>query len=235
MPTATTDAPTLPSKLPLGISAANPIGKRKRDVLVEVTGVSNNNRKTKVIATGKGKEKDPIDEKTASKMTVIAKSNRESIRRVEAAGVQKSSKSTTVVTRAIAAAQLNVEAGAHNDEKVSRFSRPNVRTGPTHKALTDDSEVERVFKKRHTVPPVQNGPDESQLDVERIAADLADIEPEADDQAEAEQIEEEKPQAWDDLDANDWDDPVMVSEYVAEVCVYLKEVEVCIHPHLMFP
>ena len=208
---------------------ANQIVKRKRDVLVEVTGVSNNNRKTKDAATGKGKEKDSTDEKTASKPTVVTKSNRESIRRVEAAGVQKSSKSTTVVTRAIAAAQLNVEAGAQNDEKTSRFSRPDVRTGLTHKALTDDAEVERVFKKRHTEPPVQNGPDESQLDAERIAADLAEIDPE-----DAAQIEEEKPQAWDDLDANDWDDPVMVSEYVAEVCVYLKEIEVCVHPHLMF-
>jgi len=233
MPTATTDAPTLPSKLPVGVSAAHPIGKRKRDVLVEVTGVSNNNRKTKDVGTSKGKEKVATDEKTASKTTVLAKINRESIRRVEATGVQKSSKSTTVITRAIAAAQLNVEAGAHNDERVSRSSHPDVRTGFTHGVLTDDTEVERVFKKRHTEPPVQSGPDESQLDAERIAADLAEIEPETDDQIEA-AVEEEKPRAWDDLDANDWDDPVMVSEYVVEVCVYLKEVEVCIHPYLIF-
>jgi len=33
-------------------------------------------------------------------------------------------------------------------------------------------------------------------------------------------------QLWDDLDAEDFDDPVMVSKYVADVCVYLKELEV---------
>ena len=32
---------------------------------------------------------------------------------------------------------------------------------------------------------------------------------------------------WDDLDAEDADDPLMVSEYVVEIFEYLKEVEVC--------
>lgn len=39
--------------------------------------------------------------------------------------------------------------------------------------------------------------------------------------------EEVENDAWDDLDAEDADDPLMVSEYVVEIFEYLKKVEVC--------
>ena len=54
---------------------------------------------------------------------------------------------------------------------------------------------------------------------QRIAAELqafADAEPEADPEGDE----------WDDLDAEDADDPVMVSEYVADIFKYLKALEV---------
>ena len=40
---------------------------------------------------------------------------------------------------------------------------------------------------------------------------------------------------WDDLDAEDTDDPLMVSEYVHEIFSYLKEVEVSEFPTISFP
>lgn len=56
---------------------------------------------------------------------------------------------------------------------------------------------------------------------EQIAAELqayADAEPEADPEG----------SHWDDLDAEDADDPLMVSEYVVDIFKYMKSVEVCL-------
>lgn len=83
----------------------------------------------------------------------------------------------------------------------------------------DEAEATRVFKKRRTSSeaPVS----EAQLFEEQVAADLeafADTEPEADPEGDE----------WDDLDAEDADDPLMVSEYVAEIFQYMKVVEVCV-------
>jgi G2/mitotic-specific cyclin 1/2 len=73
-----------------------------------------------------------------------------------------------------------------------------------------DEEVERISKRRHTD---DERVEDSQAEADKIAADL--------------QATELSPiQLWDDLDAGDWDDPLMVSEYVTEVCDYLKEIEV---------
>jgi G2/mitotic-specific cyclin 1/2 len=81
----------------------------------------------------------------------------------------------------------------------------------------EDAEATRVFKKRRTSSeaPVS----EAQLFEEQVAADLealADAEPEADPEGDE----------WDDLDAEDADDPLMVSEYVVEIFHYMKEIEV---------
>jgi hypothetical protein len=89
------------------------------------------------------------------------------------------------------------------------------------KTVTREEEDNRVFKKRRTSSDV---PDEARLfeqeDHEtRLAApsDAAiDSEPEADPNGDE----------WDDLDAEDGDDPLMVSEYVIEILDYMKSVEV---------
>jgi hypothetical protein len=85
--------------------------------------------------------------------------------------------------------------------------------------VVGEEDLGRVFKRRHTEKKelaVKGSEtlDESQVDADKVAADLV------------EEIAPPSVQLWDDLDAEDWDDPVMVSEYVAEVCVYLKQVEV---------
>ncbi|KAF8899794.1 cyclin-like protein [Gymnopilus junonius] len=84
----------------------------------------------------------------------------------------------------------------------------------------DEEEGQRVFKRRHTdEKPVIHAKalDDSQVEADKVAAELEAVEP-------------SDIQLWDDLDADDWDDPVMVSEYVAEVCVYLKEIELATLP-----
>ncbi|TFK71846.1 hypothetical protein BDN72DRAFT_816720 [Pluteus cervinus] len=72
-----------------------------------------------------------------------------------------------------------------------------------------EQELNRVFKKPHTSPPVaqlqrlQLGPE---VEEEEIADELGEP-------------------LWEDLDADDWDDPQMVSEYVADICKYWQESE----------
>ena len=84
-----------------------------------------------------------------------------------------------------------------------------------------EEEDNRVFKKRRTS---SDEPDEAKLfEQEDHEAHLAaspdaaiDSEPEADPNGDE----------WDDLDAEDGDDPLMVSEYVIEILDYMKSVEV---------
>lgn len=80
----------------------------------------------------------------------------------------------------------------------------------------------RVFKKRRTS---SDTPDEAKLFEDEHEAQVAaslnvgvDSEPEADPNGDE----------WDDLDAEDGDDPLMVSEYVNEIFGYMKHVEVSV-------
>ncbi|KAF8970127.1 cyclin-like protein [Flammula alnicola] len=86
-----------------------------------------------------------------------------------------------------------------------------------------DEETGRVFKRRHTdEKPVIHAKcvDDSQAEADKVASELEAVEPSS-----------SNVQLWDDLDAEDWDDPLMVSEYVADVCVYLKEIELATMPN----
>jgi len=88
----------------------------------------------------------------------------------------------------------------------------------------DEAEALRVFKKRRTsseapVSEAQMFEEELRHNSDAGAADLkafANAEPEADPEGDE----------WDDLDAEDADDPLMVSEYVVEIFKYMKELEV---------
>ncbi|KIJ91736.1 hypothetical protein K443DRAFT_114658 [Laccaria amethystina LaAM-08-1] len=88
--------------------------------------------------------------------------------------------------------------------------------------IDDVEEGHRVFKRRHVdIPeePIQQ--DESQIEADRIAAELIEADAKV-----VPEFKEEPVELWDDLDAGDWDDPFMVSEYVVEVCKYWKKLEV---------
>lgn len=92
----------------------------------------------------------------------------------------------------------------------------------------DDAESSRVFKKRRTssespddIPaPVEDDqlPNDEELAAAQLAAEIESFanEPEADPET----------SQWDDLDADDADDPLMVSDYVVEIFDYLKQIEV---------
>ncbi|KAG6892454.1 hypothetical protein C0992_000442 [Termitomyces sp. T32_za158] len=186
------------------------VGKRKREVLVEVTGVSNNNRKTK--DEGKGKEKEAVGEG----MPVKPKPSGKIVTRPNpAVAAHKSSRSTST--------NLAIAQGASDSTSVAQVAPPAVFARKTSLRAIDEGEDDRAAKRRHTEEPTRRTEDDSQAEADRIAAELVDLGQEVEIEVDA---TKEKKQEWDDLDAGDWDDPMMVSEYVAEVCIYLKEIEV---------
>jgi len=62
-------------------------------------------------------------------------------------------------------------------------------------------------------------------ELRKNSAGATDLEAFANEEREADPEGDE----WDDLDAEDADDPLMVSEYVVEIFKYMKEVEVFLH------
>ncbi|THH00053.1 hypothetical protein EW026_g2423 [Hermanssonia centrifuga] len=100
---------------------------------------------------------------------------------------------------------------------VAPLSRPqNQRRAPQAKPFVqdlDEEEAYRTHKKRRTS---SEAPEDDLLEVEQAvrleeSGILFEANPDGDD--------------WEDLDAEDADDPLMVSEYVVEIFEYLKEVE----------
>ncbi|KAH7882346.1 cyclin-like protein [Phlebopus sp. FC_14] len=91
----------------------------------------------------------------------------------------------------------------------------------------DEPEDHRVFKKRRTssdMPDEAKFFDEQEQHEAEVAAALQpgmDSEPEADPEGDE----------WDDLDAEDGDDPLMVSEYVNEIFAYMKRTELTTLPN----
>jgi hypothetical protein len=77
--------------------------------------------------------------------------------------------------------------------------------------VEDEAESSRVFKKRRTS---SDAPEEAED--ERPWAKYIDDEPEADPNGDQ----------WEDLDEEDADDPLMVSEYVNDIFNYFKSIEV---------
>jgi hypothetical protein len=207
-------APTIASKAKAsGTTSDVTAGKRKREVLVEVTGAANNNvKKSGGLVKGKAKE-ETMAEEAKSKSRPASRPLRKSLRTmVSTSGTNKVAGGSMISTRAVG--DVLKERGKPVEKHPSGRT---ISSGAPLPSALNDAESERVFKKRHTGSlGTSRAQDDSHADVDKIAAELADIEEES----------VEKAQLWDDLDKDDWDDPMMVSEYVAEVCVYLKEVEV---------
>ncbi|KAG6853408.1 hypothetical protein C0991_004639 [Blastosporella zonata] len=216
---AATDAPTalaaLAGKAKVGDEKA--VGKRKREVLMEVVGGANKNRKPKEGGKGKEKEKEDVDvaDHEPAKPRVFGKTV---MRPLPGAATHRSLRNTNTRTTANLAIAV--------DSSVAQAARPTVFTRQaTLKPLK--AETDRAAKRRHTEAPTpRHIEDDSQAEVDKIAVELVEFDQEVDAPQEKEEV-----QAWDDLDAGDWDDPAMVSEYVAEVCVYLKEIELQTRPN----
>jgi len=93
----------------------------------------------------------------------------------------------------------------------------------------DETEAEsnRVFKKRRTSSDAPDEEAKDEVEVEDQVRDIAERELQKhlhDIECEAEA--DPNGAEWEDLDAEDADDPMMVSEYVNDIFEYLKAVEV---------
>ncbi|KAK7019044.1 cyclin N-terminal domain-containing protein [Favolaschia claudopus] len=105
--------------------------------------------------------------------------------------------------------------------------------------LEDEVDVEddRAHKRRKTSSdfPEQSEEDPAVLEEARLQAEeeliAARIAAELDSYANDEPEADPETSPWDDLDADDADDPVMVSEYVTDIFQYLKQVELTTMPN----
>ncbi|EAU81475.2 nime/cyclinb [Coprinopsis cinerea okayama7 len=211
--TSRVTAPTVASKAKaVSTDAEGNVGKRKRGALVEVTGVNKNSTHT---TAAKGKEAAPTKPTTGATQRVLrrapASSTAARTAKVAESAAIKKKESSKPPSRTLA-------------PKVYRDDAPVEEQAP---ADDDEADVERVSKRRHmeAVPE-----DTSQRDAERVARDLVAAAKEEEIAVDQQETFEPEPQLWEDLDADDWDDPLMVSEYVHDVCAYWKKTELATLP-----
>jgi len=182
-------------------------GKRKREALAEVS--TGTNKTKPASAKGKEKEKETAVVKPPSKNATTTTT----VAAVDAA-VTKTTRAAKRGTLAAPPSKV-----PKTDKVASSKPAEVFRDAPQEE---EDAEARRASKRRHMETIAEKETevvDDSQLEVEKVAEELVKVDHESSFQPETEQL-------WEDLDADDWDDPLMVSEYVVDVCAYWKEVEV---------
>jgi G2/mitotic-specific cyclin 2 len=217
-------------------------GKRKREALGEVTSLVTNNKGKDKAAGVKEKETGGLKEKfdgvvIKTKATTTTTSLRQPTRFIGSTLKRVTRTNVTAQTQALdnVVEVPDEDAMAVDDQPAFASRRVSARSaGSSHRLQVqeqvDDAEATRVFKKRRTSSeaPVS----EAQMFEEELRRNsdvgAADLEVFADEEREADPEGDE----WDDLDAEDADDPLMVSEYVVEIFKYMKEMEVyCLFFH----
>lgn len=233
-------------------SKADLPGKRKREALGEVVAP---NKPSTLAAKGKGKETfDGIVLKPRSTATTATRQPLRTVASTRQTAVPAEVKKTTVkqakveeeivatheedamaVDPPVALPRIAVRKSTIKETTTTTTRRIETNTrrtslrsaGPVRN-LVDEEEEEPLHKKRRTssIPPEEDPQvvEEARLQTQEEvhhARLMAEIEAFANE-------EEADPEAsnWDDLDADDADDPLMVSEYVQEIFEYLKQVEV---------
>ncbi|KJA26926.1 hypothetical protein HYPSUDRAFT_63692 [Hypholoma sublateritium FD-334 SS-4] len=218
-------------------------GKRKREALGEVTIPSN---KPAVVA-GKGKEKETFDGVVLKTKGVATRQPLRTVAgtRQTAANIPKKpsakdvkpghevvsldDENAMIVDPPVALPSLVVrKSNVVKDIQPVNARRVSLRSaGNLPPRREEEPEEEPVHKKRRTssVAPEDDAPEQNEEDVHnaRIAAEM---------EAFANEVEADpENSAWDDLDADDSDDPLMVSEYVQDIFGYLKQVELTTMPN----
>lgn len=249
-PTSTTTAPTKSASSTVVTRAktvltdakpdATAPAKRKRAALGEIAGPSNQNQKEKPMnkRTTKDKPKEKFDGVVLKKSTVtttMTSTIRQPLKAVTGGAPQSRRAIISVSEQVQQLEQIHEDIPAGSDTmaidpphrvKAEILETRSLRAVSSRKQLkpvdeVDEEESKRVVKKRRTSSDL---PEEARL--------VAHIPPEEIEELVAHPKRSTTPEAdpygdqWDDLDAEDTDDPLMVSEYVTEIFTYLKEVEV---------
>ena len=214
--------------------------KRKRAALGEIAGPSNQNQKEKPMSkrTTKDKPKERFDGVVLKKSTVTTTTTstiRQPLKAVTGGAPQSRKAVISVSEQVQQLEQIHEDIPAGGDPmaidpphrvKADILETKSLRVVSSRKQLkpadeVDEEDSKRVVKKRRTSSDL---PEEAQI--------AAHIPPEEFEEPVAHSKRSTTPEAdpdgdqWDDLDAEDTDDPLMVSEYVGEIFAYLKEVEV---------
>jgi G2/mitotic-specific cyclin 2 len=243
-----------PVKAGSGIDKGDPAaGKRKREAFAEVTALANRGDADPNVRKGKEKEDPKKFDGVVINKTKVPQS-RKPLRSVPSkpakAAPSQPQVTTTTTARVLEVVTETVEVRDENamvvdpptqhtlpalairkslvpEDQVPPSRRPQGTNRRSHPREDDDPEASRVHKKRRTS---SEAPEEYHLSPrarEQLARDAiaAKIEAEL---AAMENEEEADPNGdqWEDLDAEDGEDPMMVSEYVGEVFEYFKEIEV---------
>ena len=223
--------------------------KTRRGALLEVTKlVTNNDTKGKANLMLKGKEKDTTAAPEKAKPVLV------NVRKPlqETTTTRVAMRRVTRSVGAIAPTTTATSTSKQPNKQAKKAVVPEVRTVPiipeesepepaitkVEESLTtlvppssslrkrssilveQTEEPPRVTKRLHTESKKAERKiqDDSQEEADRVAVDLILHDVELEPASEGQQ--------WTDLDADDWEDPAMASEYVAEICKYWKRVEV---------
>lgn len=224
--------------------------KRKREALGEVA----INNKTKSIAM-KGKEKENTKETFEGVVMKTKPTVRQPLKTVGTKQIAKPSDSRIVKKEkeAVVPPVKEVKSAPAKDEHAMAVDPPTIpslikrgslpprdirqapkrlsiresRTKLQAQAEEDDVEDHRDMKRRRTSSEAPEDPheaEEARVQAEEVAI-AARISSELETYADEPEADPEH-SAWDDLDADDVDDPLMVSEYVVDIFKYLCRVEV---------
>jgi G2/mitotic-specific cyclin 2 len=220
---------------------AAPPAKRKRAALGEIAGPSNQNQKEKPAGkrTTKDKPKEKFDGVVLKKSTVTTTTTTSTIRQPLKAvtGIVPQSRKAVIsvseqvqqleqIHEGVLASGEQMAIDPPHRAKAEVLETKSLRVVSSRKQLkpvdeVDEEESRRVVKKRRTSSDL---PEEAEIVAHVPPDEIEDpvVHPKRSTTPEAEPEGDQ----WDDLDAEDADDPLMVSEYVNEIFVYLKEVEV---------
>ncbi|KAG6820909.1 hypothetical protein H0H93_009683 [Arthromyces matolae] len=230
-------------------------GKRKREALTEVTRILANNKPV----AGKGKNKEAAEKFDGVEIKSKPPSTRAPLRTV--ATTRQNNRAGNAVTKLLPVKEATAEKVEDDNamvvdqpQQIPSFTvrkslltkdqgttvqiRSHLRQRTSLRATqiqsqADDAESTRVSKKRRTSseapediqPSAEEEPHqtEEELAAARLEAEIEAFanEPEADPEG----------SEWDDLDADDVDDPLMVSDYVVEIFNYLKQIEITTMPN----
>ncbi|TFK49439.1 hypothetical protein OE88DRAFT_1663020 [Heliocybe sulcata] len=200
---------------PTKVAATKTTASSTRVPLGTVGGTTTGNRRTRSAAV------QPLEDVNEEEEPMAVDAAPAHPHRAASRTIAKAEVATKVTVSTTHAVEKRVE------KKTSTRSIASTRSAATEEEQED--EAQRAFKKRRTSPDPGDG-DRDTYEVETREARDAELA-----QAFAEQLErasmsmekEADPDGdeWEDLDADDADDPLMVSEYVVDIFEYLKEVE----------
>ena len=251
-PTSTTTAPnkatsTVTTRAKTVLTDAKPDAtaptKRKCTALGEIAGPSNKNQEGKPMSkrTTKEKPKEKFD-------GVVLKST---VTTTTTSTIRQPLKAVTGAVPQSRKAVISVSEQVQQLEQIREDPPPSgdaMAIDPPHRAKAEILETKslRVVASRRQLKPVDEVDDEgSKCVVKKHRTSSSDLPEEAEVVARtppeiAHPKQSTTPEAdpegdqWDDLDAEDTDDPLMVSEYVHEIFSHLKEVEVSEFPVYLF-